>query len=143
MKTFAPKKDSYSEAWYIVDAEGKTLGRIASKVAAVLRGKNLTTFAPYADPRNFVVVINANKIKLTGKKWRDKKYIHHTGWPGHLREISATDLMKKKPTKMIEEAIYGMLPHNRLGSALRRHLKIYVGKEHPHTAQQPQPLKLN
>lgn len=142
MKTFMPKKETTQEKWYVVDAEGKTLGRIASKVASVVRGKNSPTFAPHHDPRNFVVILNADKIKLTGNKWRDKKYYHHTGWPKGLRMATALELHNKKPTKLLEEAVYGMIPHNRLGDSLRKHVKIYAGNEHPHEAQNPQPLEI-
>ncbi len=142
MKTFMPSKEKTSESWFIVDADGKTLGRLASKVAATIRGKNSPTFAPHFDPRVFVVVVNAEKIKLSGKKWREKKYIYHTGWPKGLRTANALDVFNKKPTKLVEEAIFGMIPHNRLGNVLKKHLKVYAGNEHPHSAQNPQPLVL-
>lgn len=143
MKTFMPKKETQPESWFIVDAEGHTLGRLASKVAAVVRGKHLPTFAPHFDPKAHVVVVNADKIKLTGKKWRDKKYIHHTGWPKGLRSATAIEVFNEKPTKLVEEAIFGMIPHTRLGNVMRKHVKIYAGKEHPHSAQNPKPLEIN
>jgi len=123
--------------WYVVDAEGKTLGRLASQVAAILRGKNKPTFTPHVDCGDFVIVINAEKVRLTGKKMTKKIYRHHSGYPGGLKEVAAKDLLERRPTRAVELAVKGMLPHNRLGAAMYRKLKVYAGPEHPHAAQQP------
>jgi large subunit ribosomal protein L13 len=128
--------------WFVVDAEGKTLGRLASKVAAILRGKHKPTFTPHCDTGDFVVIINADKIVLTGKKLTDKIYTRFSGYPGGLKEIPAKDLLARRPIRPLELAIKGMLPHNRLGADMYRKLKVYAGPEHPHAAQKPEPLDI-
>ena len=127
---------------YVVDAEGKTLGRLATQVASVLRGKHNPSYTPHVDSGDYVVVINADKIKLTGKKWTDKLYYRHSDYAGSLKTRTAKEVMDKFPTRMVEEAIEGMLPHNPLGRAMFRKLYVYAGPEHPHIAQQPQVLEV-
>lgn len=123
--------------WYVVDAEGKTLGRLATQVASVLRGKHNPFYTPHVDCGDYVVVINADKIVLTGNKWDDKTYYRHSGYAGGLKERSAKEVMAKFPTRMVESAVKGMLPKTTLGSAMYRKLFVYAGSEHPHQAQQP------
>ncbi|MDD3744127.1 MAG: 50S ribosomal protein L13 [Lentimicrobiaceae bacterium] len=142
-KTLSAKPDNIQKNWVLVDAEGQTLGRLSSKVANLLRGKHKTNFTPHMDCGDYVIVINAEKIQLTGKKMTDKVYVRHTGYPGGQRFTTPRELMLKHPERIIEHAIKGMLPGNRLGSALFRNLKVYVGPEHPHQAQQPQLINLN
>ena len=129
--------------WYIVDAEGKVLGRMATEIAKVLRGKNKPIFTPHADTGDFVIVINARGVKLTGKKLEDKVYYRHTEYPGGIRSRSASKLREEKPQDLIRLAVRGMLPKNRLGRKLATKLKVYAGPEHPHEAQKPQPLALH
>ena len=143
MKTYSPKAEDLPEKWYLVDAGGEVLGRLSSRIASVLRGKNLPTFAPHVNMNTHVVVINADKVKLTGKKWRDKIYFWHTRYPGGLRSASAREVHQKKPTELVRRAVWGMIPHNRLGRASMKRLRIYVGEEHPHEAQKPEPIKLS
>jgi large subunit ribosomal protein L13 len=126
--------------WYIADAEGKVLGRLASRVAQVLRGKTKPTFSPHIDAGDFVVVVNAAKVKLTGKKLTDKQYIRHTGYPGGIRRARAEEVLAKHPDRVIRVAVEGMLPKNRLGRRLVTKLKVYPGPDHPHRAQKPVPL---
>jgi len=126
--------------WYIADADGKVLGRLASRVAQVLRGKTKPTFSPHVDAGDFVVVVNAAKVKLTGKKLTDKEYIRHTGYPGGVRRARAEEVLTKHPTRVIRLAVEGMLPKNRLGRRLVTKLKVYAGPDHPHHAQKPVPL---
>ncbi len=126
--------------WYVVDAQGQVLGRLASRVAAVLRGKNRPSFSPYLDGGDFVIVVNAAGVRLTGKKLEDKQYIRHTGWPGGIRRATASEVLAKHPTRLIQQAVEGMLPKNRLGRKLATKLKVYAGPEHPHRAQKPLPL---
>ena len=140
--TFSPKKESFKETWYIVDAKGQILGRLASKIAQVLRGKHLPIFSPHLSPRTHIVVVNADKVKLTGKKMTKKIYYWHTGYPSGLRSASAEKLMQKKPEELIRRAVWGMIPKNRLGHATMKRLRIYAGPDHPHTAQKPQSLKI-
>jgi len=140
MKTFVMRKEDVNPQWYLVDADGKTLGRLATKLADVLRGKNKPTFTPSVSMGDFVVVVNAEKIVLTGNKLKDKLYRHHTGYPRGLREIAAGDLLAKFPDRLIRDAVYGMLPKNKLREHMIRKLKVYKGSDHPHTAQQPAPL---
>ncbi len=128
--------------WYVVDAEGKTLGRLASQIAAILRGKHKPTFTPHVDCGDFVIVINAEKVHLTGKKMTQKIYRRHSGYPGGLKEIVAKDLLERRPTRALELAVKGMLPHNRLGRQMYRKLKVYAGPEHPHAAQKPEKLDI-
>jgi len=128
--------------WYIVDAEGKTLGRLASEVASIIRGKHKPEFTPNVDTGDFVVVTNASKIVLTGKKLTKKMYYRHSHYPGGLKAISAGDMLNNKPERIIELAVHGMLPKNRLGDAMKTKLKVYAGAEHPHQAQQPEVWEL-
>ncbi len=140
MKTlYTPVKD-IDRRWYVVDADGKVLGRMATEIASRLRGKHKPTFCNFQDNGDFIVVINAEKIRLTGNKWDEKKYYHHTGYMGGIKEIAAKDLLAKKPEELIRKAVKGMLPKNRLGRRQLKKLKIYAGGEHPHAAQQPEPL---
>jgi large subunit ribosomal protein L13 len=127
--------------WYVVDAEGETLGRISSKIAHVLRGKHKATYTPNADTGDFVIVINAEKIRLTGNKMDDKQYIFYSGYTGGQRKATAKMMMQKRPVHIVEHAVKGMLPKNALGRAMYRKLFVYVGSEHPHAAQQPEPFK--
>lgn len=142
-KTKSVNKENADKQWVIVDAEDVVLGRLASKIAFILRGKHRPSFTPHADTGDNVIVINAEKIKLTGNKWEDKKYIHHTGYPGGQREALAKDVMAKNPAKMVEKAVKGMLPKNRLSRDLFRNLYVYAGTEHKHEGQQPKALDLN
>ena len=143
MKTFMASPATIDRKWYVVDAEGKTLGRLASEVAKVLRGKNKPIFTPHMDCGDYVIVINADKVKLTGKKMTDKVYTRHTGFPGGQRFATPADYLAKKPTFLIEKAVKGMLPKTRLGEAIMKNLKVYAGAEHPHAAQNPKAIKLN
>ncbi|OAI47719.1 50S ribosomal protein L13 [Gammaproteobacteria bacterium SCGC AG-212-F23] len=142
MKTYNATKETASHNWYLVDASGKTLGRLASQIAKRLRGKHKPEFTPNVDTGDFIVVINAKQIKVTGKKSTDKIYYTHSGYPGGIKETTFDKLLAKKPEHVIEHAIKGMLPKNPLGRAMYRKLKVYAGAEHPHAAQQPQPLDL-
>lgn len=128
--------------WLVVDAEGKTLGRLASQIAAILRGKHKPTFTPHTDCGDFVIIVNAEKIHLSGTKLQNKLYRRHTGYPGGLKQTNAKTLLEKQPTRLLELAIKGMLPHNKLGADMYRKLKVYAGTEHPHQAQQPSPLEV-
>jgi large subunit ribosomal protein L13 len=127
-------------AWYITDADGQVLGRLASRLASVLRGKTTPAFSPHVDSGGFVVVVNAAKVRLTGQKLAKKEYIRHTGWPGGVRRARAEEVISRHPTRLIREAVEGMLPKNRLGRRLATKLKIYAGPSHPHQAQKPVPL---
>jgi large subunit ribosomal protein L13 len=142
MKTFSAKLSDIERNWYIVDAKGKVLGRLASEISMVLRGKNKPIFTPHMDTGDFVIVVNAEKVKLTGKKLKDKKYYSHTGYPGGLKETTAGKLLNEKPERVLISAVRGMLPKNRLGRKLIKKLKIYAGPEHPHTAQNPKVLNI-
>ena len=142
MKTISIKKSEISKEWWIADAEGQVLGRFASKIAQVLRGKHKVNFSPHMDMGDFVIIVNAEKIKVTGNKETDKTYFKHTGYPGGGSEISLAELRRSKPNRILETAIKGMLPHNRLGRSILTQLKIYSGEEHPHSAQQPQSLEI-
>lgn len=126
--------------WYLADADGKVLGRLATRIASVLRGKTNPGFSPHLDAGDFVVVVNAAKVRLTGKKLADKQYIRHTNYPGGIRRATAAEMLAKHPTRVMREAVCGMLPKNRLGRRLATKLKIYAGAEHPHRAQKPAPL---
>ena len=137
MQTYMAKEADVTRSWYVVDAEGQTLGRLATVVASLLRGKLKPIFTPHVDTGDFVVVINAEKIVVTGKKSEEKLYRHHTGWPGGFRQIKYNKLMNEKPTRIVEKAIRGMLPHNKLSATQFGKLKVYAGAEHPHAAQQP------
>jgi len=138
-----PKAEEMKEQWFVVDAEGATLGRIATRIALVLRGKNDPRFAPHVNMRNHVIVVNAEKVVLTGNKWRDKTYYHHTGYIGHLKETTPERLIQKHPTELLRRAVWGMLPKNRLGHATMKRLRLFAGPEHTHSAQQPQPIDLS
>jgi large subunit ribosomal protein L13 len=137
MKTYQAKKEELEQKWYLVNAEGKVLGRLASELAKILRGKNKPTYTPHLDTGDFVIVVNAGKLTLTGKKMKDKIYYHHTGYPGGIKEMNAEKLLAKKPTEMIRMAVRGMLPKNSLGREMLRKLKVYAGPNHPHEAQKP------
>lgn len=137
MKTYSAKPLEVERKWYVIDAEGQTLGRLAVIAANILRGKHKPEFTPNVDTGDFVIVINSEKIQVTGKKETDKIYYHHTMFPGGLKSISFRDLMKKDPTKAIEKAVKGMLPHSTLGGEQFNKLKVYAGSEHPHAAQCP------
>jgi large subunit ribosomal protein L13 len=142
-KTISANKNTVSKKWVLVDAEGQTLGRMASKIARILRGKHKVDFTPHVDCGDNVVVINAEKIVLTGKKMTDKIYLRHTGYPGGQRERTAQEMMDKFPTRLVEMAVKNMLPKNKLGSQLYRNLKVYAGTEHNLEAQQPELINLN
>ena len=138
MKTYSAKPLEVERKWYVIDAEGKTLGRLATVAANLLRGKTKPNYTPNVDTGDFVIVNNADKIQVSGKKETDKIYYHHTMYPGGLKAISFKDLMEKDPTKAIEKAVKGMLPHNTLGAQQFTKLKVYAGSEHPHAAQKPE-----
>ncbi len=140
MSTYFPKKGEVPRNWYLVDAEGKTLGRLATEVSRVLMGKHKPEYTPHVQTGDFVVVVNAEKVSLTGNKWTDKIYYHHSQYPGGLKETMAKDVMARRPTRMIEHAVRGMLPKNRIGDRLIRKMKVYAGDKHPHAAQQPAPF---
>lgn len=142
MKTYSPKLSDIDQKWYIVDADGMVLGRLACKVSQVLRGKHKPMWAPHMDVGDFVVVVNADKVKVTGRKAEQKKYYRHSGYPGGLKVTPFKAMLEKKPEFIIENAVKGMLPHNRLGRKMLRKLKIYTTTEHPHSAQQPVPLEI-
>ena len=141
MKTFMAKPGEVERKWYVVDATDMVLGRLASNVAAVLRGKNKPIFTPNVDTGDYVIIINADKVRLTGKKLEQKYYRYHTGYIGGLKEIQYKDMMEKKPVLAVELAVKGMLPKNSIGRKMFRKLKVYAGSEHPHAAQQPVELK--
>lgn len=142
MKTFSAKKEEVIQEWVVIDAKEKILGRLATQIAHRLRGKHKPTFTPHVDTGDFIVVVNAEKIKLTGNKTADKIYYHYSGYPGGLKATTAEELLKKKPTGILYNAVKGMLPKNRLGRQMIKKLKIYTGSQHPHQAQQPKSLEL-
>ncbi|KAF5070638.1 MULTISPECIES: 50S ribosomal protein L13 [Desulfovibrio] len=142
MKTFSPTPKDINREWFVVDAQDQVLGRLASQIAHRLRGKHKPEFAPHMDNGDFIVVVNCEKIKVTGKKMTDKKYYRHSGWVGGLKTTQLGDMLADKPARVLTAAVRGMLPKNRLGRAMLKKLKIYAGTEHPHTAQNPQPLTL-
>ena len=142
MNTLSIKKSEIDKHWWVADADGQVLGRFASRVAQVLRGKHKVNYTPHMDMGDFVVIINADKIQVTGNKEKDKKYFRHTGYPGGGKETSLAEVMRSKPERIIQNAVKGMLPHNRLGRSILTHLKVYNGAEHPHSAQQPKILEL-
>ena len=141
--TFMANASNVERKWYVVDAEGQTVGRLAAEVAKVLRGKNKPTFTPHVDTGDYVIVINAEKDKFTGKKLTDKTYFRHSGYQGGTTFTSAGLMLEKFPERVIEHAVKGMLPHNRLGAKMYRKLSVYAGSEHPHAAQKPEKLELN
>lgn len=143
MKTFMAKAEEVNRKWYLIDADGKPLGRLASEVAKILRGKNKPTYTPYVDTGDHVIVINAAKVMLTGKKPDQKIYRHFSGWIGGMKETKYSQLIEKQPEKVIELAVKGMLPHNSLGRAMFRKLNVYKGAEHEHQAQKPEVLEIN
>ena len=142
MKSYIPEEKDIQRQWHVVDAAGQVLGRLATRVARMITGKNKAIYTPFLDTGDHVIVINADKIKLTGTKTSDKTYYHHTGYPGGLRQVSAGVLLAKNPEKVVKEAVFGMLPKSKLGHAMRKKLKVYRGPQHPHQAQQPKPLAL-
>lgn len=140
MRTYNARNETTTHDWYVVDAADKTLGRLASEIAKRLRGKHKPIYTPHVDTGDFIIVINANKVKVTGNKTKDKIYYSHSGYPGGIKEITFEKLLAKKPERVIEMAVKGMLPKNPLGRAMYRKLKVYAGTAHPHEAQQPQQL---
>jgi len=142
-KTVSANKAMVDKEWVLINAEGAILGRLASRVANLLRGKHRTYFTPHVDCGDNVIVINAEKVVLTGEKWTGKQYVRHTGYPGGQRFTSAEELLKKNPVKLVENAVRGMLPKNRLGRALFRNMYVYTGDSHPHEAQKPRKIELN
>lgn len=143
MRTYTPKPGDVERTWHVIDATDVVLGRLASQVAAVLRGKHKATFAPHADTGDFVVVVNAAKVALTGNKRADKRAFRHSGYPGGLKSTTIGDLLDKRPERVVETAVRGMLPKTSLGRAQLRKLKVYAGPEHPHAAQQPQTFTIS
>jgi len=143
MSTFMQKKETVERKWYVIDAEGKTLGRLATKAATVLRGKHKPTYTPHVDCGDYVIIINAEKVVLTGNKLEDKMYYNHSGFPGGLRERNAKTMIEKYPEEMVERAIKGMLPHNSLGRAMGKKLFVYAGADHKHEAQKPEVMEIN
>ena len=141
METSSIKRSEITRSWFLVDAKNQTLGRLASNIAQIIRGKNKSYFTPHMDMGDFVIVINADKIKVTGKKETDKKYWRHTGFPGGQKETSFKNMRSEFPERIIKKAVKGMLPHNKLGRRLNKHLKVYAGDEHPHFAQKPEKIE--
>jgi large subunit ribosomal protein L13 len=142
MKSFIPGEKEIQRQWHVVDAEGQILGRLATRVANLLTGKDKAIFTPFLDTGDHVIIVNADKVRLTGKKLTDKFYRHHTGYPGGLREVSAGVVMARNPERVVQEAIFGMLPKTKLGRAMRKKLRVYRGPHHPHQAQRPGALAL-
>ena len=142
MKTFSAKPEEVKQDWYVIDATGKTLGRLSTEIARRLRGKHKPEYTPHVDTGDYIVVINAEKVKVTGNKEEDKKYWHHTGFPGGQKEASLKRMRLDHPDRIITNAVKGMLPHNRLGSRIIKHLKVYAGNLHPHTSQNPEKIEI-
>ena len=142
MTSYVQKKETVERKWYVIDAEGKPLGRVASKAAHILRGKHKATYTPNIDCGDFIIIINAEKAILTGNKLDNKKYYNHSGYPGGLRERTAREMQEKYPIEMVERAVKGMLPHNRLGRQMYKKLFVYAGNEHKHQAQKPEVLEV-
>ena len=142
MRSFIPRGDDIRKQWHVIDAEGQILGRLAARAARLLTGKDKPIYTPFLDTGDHVIIVNAAKVKLTGKKLTDKMYRHHTGYPGGLRETAAGILLAKNPGKLVREAVIGMLPKSKLGRAMRKKLKVYQGPQHPHQAQRPTPIAL-
>lgn len=140
MRTYSPSGKDVERVWYVVDAEGQTLGRLATRVATVLRGKHKPTFTPHLDLGDHVIVVNADRVIVTGAKAADKQYHSHSGFPGGLRSVPFARMLERRPTRIVEAAVRGMLPKNTLGRAMASKLKVYAGPDHPHAAQQPMPL---
>lgn len=143
MSTFMQKKENVERSWYVIDASGKSLGRVASKAASILRGKHKATYTPSVDCGDYVIITNASKVKLTGNKLEDKMYYNHSGYPGGLRERNAKVMINNYPEEMMERAVKGMLPHNRLGRAMGKKLFVYRDENHKHTAQKPVEMKVD
>ncbi|MCH7949247.1 MAG: 50S ribosomal protein L13 [Candidatus Dadabacteria bacterium] len=142
MKTYMARSEDFVKKWYLIDGEGKTVGRLATRIATILRGKDKPQFTPHADIGDFVIVVNAEKLKFTGDKWNQKTYYRHTHYPGGIKSITAGDLLKTKPHEIIEKAVWGMLPKNKWQKKLIARLKVYAGSEHPHAPQQPETLEV-
>ena len=142
MKTLSIKQEDVRRSWYVIDATDRTLGRLSTQIALRIRGKHKAEFTPHVDTGDYVVVINAEKVRVTGNKLDDKIYNHHTGFPGGIKSISLAKLMQKSPEKVVEMAVKGMMPKSKLGRSMISKLKVYAGSEHPHAAQQPQPLEI-
>lgn len=140
--TQSAREQDVQHDWYVVDAQGQTLGRLATQIATILRGKNKPSYTPHVDCGDYVVVVNAEKIHVTGQKMTQKKYYRHSGYPGGLKEVTLRDQLDKFPNRVVEAAVRGMLPHNRLGRRMFKKLKVYAGPNHPHDAQQPKTLEL-
>ena len=143
MSTFMQKKETVERKWYVIDAEGKNLGRVATKAAHILRGKHKVTFTPHVDCGDYVIIVNASKVNLTGNKLNDKMYYNHSGFPGGLRERNAKVMIEKYPEEMVERAVKGMLPHGRLGRQMGKKLFVYAGSEHAQAAQKPEVMEIN
>ncbi len=141
-KTFSPKAADLTHDWWVVDAADLPLGRLASEIASIIRGKHKPTFAPHVDGGDYVIVVNADKVAVTSGKSQEKIYYRHSGYPGGIKEETFASLLERRPTQVVERAVKGMLPKNRLGRKMGRKLKVYAGPDHPHAAQQPQPLAL-
>ena len=142
MKTLSIKQEDVRRSWYVIDATDRTLGRLSTQIALRIRGKHKAEFTPHVDTGDYVVVINAEKVRVTGNKLDEKIYNHHTGFPGGIKSISLAKLMQKSPEKVVEMAVKGMMPKSKLGRSMISKLKVYAGNEHPHAAQQPQPLEI-
>ena len=142
MKTLSIKQEDVRRSWYVIDATDRTLGRLSTQIAIRIRGKHKAEFTPHVDTGDYVVVINAEKVRVTGNKLNDKIYNHHTGFPGGIKSISLAKVMQKSPEKAVEMAVKGMMPKSKLGRSMISKLKVYAGSEHPHAAQQPQPLEI-
>ncbi len=141
MKTYHPKKDEVQQKWWLINADGRILGRLATEIAVLLRGKNKPQFAPSADVGDFVVVVNAEKVAVTGNKLEEKMYYHHSQYPGGIKEKKLKEMLETKPEEVIRKAVWGMIPKNKLGRAIIKKLKVYRGPEHPHQAQNPEEYK--
>ncbi len=142
MNTFMQKKETITRKWYLIDAEGETLGRLATKVATILRGKHKVTYTPHVDTGDYVIIVNASKVNLTGKKLDNKMYYDHSGFPGGLRERTAKEMVNNYPVEMVERAVKGMLPHGRLGRQMAKKLFVYAGPEHEQIAQKPEKISV-
>jgi large subunit ribosomal protein L13 len=142
VRTFTAKKEEIERDWFVVDAEGQTLGRLASKIAPILKGKHKPTYTPHLDCGDFVIIVNAEKVHVTGRKMDQKIYYRHSGYPGGIKSISLRDQLARYPERVLQAAVRGMLPKNKLGRRMIKKLKVYAGDEHPHQAQQPKPLEL-
>ena len=142
MNTFMQKKETVDRKWYVIDAEGQTLGRLATKVATVLKGKHKPTYTPHVDCGDYVIIVNASKVLLTGNKMEDKKYYNHSQYPGGLRIRTAKEMVERYPEEMVEKAVKGMLPKNRLGRSMYKKLFVYAGENHPHMAQKPEEMDI-